>query len=81
MVKPIMPGNEVTGWNGKSFNDSAWDNVVGRSTAGDLNLVPQTNQPVKIIETLEARSVTKTKEGYYLFDAGENIAGWCNITP
>ena len=48
--------------------------------AEDLNLVPQINQPVKIIETLEARSVTKTKKGYYLFDAGENIAGWCNIT-
>ena len=72
-------GNEVTGWNGKSFNDSAWDNVTP-DMQQDINLVPQTNQPVKVIETLEARSVTKTKEGHYLFDAGENIAGWCNIT-
>ncbi len=69
---------EVPGWNLKGFNDSSWGNV---STGADraINLVPQNDQPVKVIETLESTSVTKTKKGYYLFDVGENIAGWCNI--
>ena len=70
---------EVIEWNSKLFDDSSWDNATAELHE-ELNLVPQINQPVKIIETLEAKSVAKTKGGYYLFDAGENIAGWSNIT-
>jgi len=70
--------NEVKDWQTKKFDDSTWKKVVADSQV-DANLVPQVNQPVKIIETLEARSVSKTKEGYFIFDVGENIAGWCNI--
>ena len=69
---------EIPGWNLNNFDDSAWDNVTVYNDTG-LKLVPQINQPVRILETLEARSVTTTKEKYYLFDVGENIAGWCNI--
>ena len=69
---------EIPDWNTNEFNDSSWEHAVAESRE-DLNLVPQTNQPVKIIETLDATSVAKTKNGHYLFDAGENIAGWCNV--
>jgi alpha-L-rhamnosidase len=69
---------EIEGWDTKSFNDSGWKNVV-EDHGGGVTLVPQINQPVRIIETLDARSVAKTKKGFYLFDIGENIAGWCNI--
>ncbi|MBK9388709.1 MAG: family 78 glycoside hydrolase catalytic domain [Bacteroidetes bacterium] len=69
---------EVKDWQSADFNDSSWKNVVAEKNTH--NLVPQINQPVKIIESLEAKSVSKTKKGYYLFDAGENIAGWCNIS-
>ncbi len=68
---------EVKDWQSVDFDDSSWKNVVSESN--NRNLVPQINQPVKIIETIEAKSVSKTRQGYYLFDAGENIAGWCNI--
>ncbi|MBK7711516.1 MAG: family 78 glycoside hydrolase catalytic domain [Bacteroidales bacterium] len=71
-------GKEIPGWNTVSFDDSLWDNAAAEKHE-DLNLVPQINQPVRILETLEAKSVTKTKNGTYLFDVGENIAGWCNI--
>ncbi len=69
---------DIPGWNSRSFDDSAWDNTVAPDRT-DLNLVPQINQPVRIVETLESKSVAVTKKGYYLFDVGENIAGWCNI--
>jgi len=69
---------EVPGWTTKNFDDSSWKNAVA-DKRDDINLVPQTNQPVRIIETLDAKSVSKTKEGYFLFDVGENITGWCNI--
>jgi alpha-L-rhamnosidase len=69
---------EINGWQGKTFDDSGWKNVTVDQKA-DVNLVPQIDQPVRIIETLNAKSVVKTKKGNYLFDAGENISGWCNI--
>jgi alpha-L-rhamnosidase len=69
---------EIDGWQTKDFNDSPWKKVVAERKP-DVNLVPQMNQPIRVIETLEAKSVSKTKEGYFLFDVGENIAGWCNI--
>jgi len=69
---------EVTGWQTKTFDDTAWKYVTVDNEV-NVNLVPQVNQPIKIIETLESQSVVKTKKGDYLFDLGENIAGWCNI--
>ena len=68
---------EIKDWDKADFDDSTWENVV--TEKNERNLVPQINQPVRIIETLECREVTKRKKGYWLFDAGENIAGWCNI--
>ena len=68
---------EIDEWQAVDFDDSAWSNAVPEENK--LNLVPQINQPIRIIETLETKSVTKTRKGHYLFDIGENIAGWCNI--
>jgi alpha-L-rhamnosidase len=69
---------EANNWQSHAYDDSAWENVVSESN--NLNLVPQLDQPIKIIEILQAKSVTKTRKGFYLFDVGENIAGWCNIS-
>jgi alpha-L-rhamnosidase len=69
---------EVPGWQAKTFDDSQWDNVVEDDDV-NVNLVPQINQPIKIVETLKTKQVSKSKNGYYIFDVGENIAGWCEI--
>ena len=68
---------EINNWQEAGFDDSSWKNVVAEKN--NLNLVPQINQPIRIIETLQTKNITKTKKGDYLFDVGENIAGWCNI--
>ena len=68
---------ETKDWDKTDFDDSSWKNVVAEKN--DRNLVPQINQPIKIIETLECKNITKTRKGHWLFDIGENIAGWCNI--
>ena len=67
----------VEGWQNRGFDDSGWKNVVAEHK--EINLVPQLNQPVRIIETLETVNVSRSKDGSFLFDIGENIAGWCNI--
>ncbi|MCP4313623.1 MAG: family 78 glycoside hydrolase catalytic domain [Bacteroidetes bacterium] len=69
---------EVEGWKTKDFDDSAWERAEADHQV-DVHLVPQVNQAIRVIETLEAKSVVKTKEGHLIFDVGENIAGWCNI--
>jgi len=69
---------EIEGWQKSEFDDAAWENVIVDEEV-NINLVPQVNQPIKVVETLPAKSVTKTKEGHYIFDVGENIAGWCRI--
>lgn len=71
-------GMEVKGWQEADFDDSGWKQVAVDKNS-NINLVPQINQPIKVVETLPAKSVTKTKEGHYIFDVGENIAGWCKI--
>jgi len=71
-------GKEIDGWDKSDFDDSSWIYVVAEKN--DRNLVPQINQPIRIIETLTCKNITKTKKGYWLFDLGENIAGWCNIS-
>ena len=69
---------EVNGWQTTGFDDSAWKQVVVDSKV-EKNLVPQINQPIKVIETLETKSVSPDRDGNYIFDVGQNIAGWCEI--
>jgi alpha-L-rhamnosidase len=69
---------EVPGWQTTGFNDAEWSSVVV-DTQVDVNLEAQTNQPIKTVQTMPAKEVTKSKDGHYIFDVGENIAGWCNI--
>jgi alpha-L-rhamnosidase len=69
---------EVEGWQEAEFDDASWKEVVV-DTDAEINLVPQINQPIRVLETLPAKSVWRTEEGHYIFDVGENIAGWCSI--
>jgi alpha-L-rhamnosidase len=69
---------EVEGWKDAEFDDSAWKFVTAEQK-DNINLVPQINQPVRIIETLETVNVAETRDSNFLFDTGENIAGWCSI--
>ncbi len=69
---------EIEAWRTKEFDDSAWESAEVDLRV-DVSLVPQVNQPIKVIETHEAKSMVESKEGHLIFDVGENIAGWCNI--
>ena len=69
---------EIEGWLAADYDDTVWDNVFVDEGV-DVNLVPQVNQPIRIIETLNAKSVTKSEDGHFIFDIGENIAGWCKV--
>ncbi len=52
---------EIKGWQTSDFNDSEWENVVVDEKVL-VSLVPQTNQPIRAIETLKAKSVSRTNK-------------------
>lgn len=70
-------GKVVDNWRNQGFGDDDWKSVYSEKL--NKNLVPQINQPIRIIETFPAQSVEKSKKGHHIFDVGQNIAGWCSI--
>jgi alpha-L-rhamnosidase len=66
------------GWNQPGFNDANWKKVV--ITQGPALLESQTNEPVKVMEVLSAKSKLELKPGVSLYDLGQNFSGVPSIT-
>jgi len=66
------------GWDSSGFDDSAWETVV-TEPLDDTPLVAQMNEPIRVIADIPAIAVTEPNPGVYVFDIGQNIAGWCRI--
>jgi alpha-L-rhamnosidase len=69
---------EITGWNTSDFDDKAWRSVsiVDKPAAV---IVAQPSQPVRMSEEVKAISVNEPKPGIFVFDLGQNIAGWARL--
>jgi alpha-L-rhamnosidase len=48
-------------------------------TEDDLPLVAQRSEPVRVVETLRPISVTEVEPGVFVYDLGQNIAGWVRL--
>lgn len=66
--------NEIPGWNTIDFDDSKWQGAMLRGTPSQ-HIVSQTMVPIKNVEKIVPRSMTKFSDSDYLFDLGRNIAG------
>ncbi len=70
---------ERPGWNRAGFDDTRWPkaNVV-ESPGGALvsHLMP----PIKVIEHLKPKALNNPKAGVYVFDMGQNFAGWVRLS-
>src|SRR5271157_643266 len=69
---------EVQGWDAPGFDDSTWPPVAVDESI-QANLVAQMNEPIRIVKEIKPISMTETEPGVYLFDLGQNIAGWCKL--
>ena len=73
---------EMPGWDGSKFDDSKWS-AVSRHQSGDAlrigQLVWQRSEPIRTTQELPTISVSEPKPGVYVFDLGQNIAGWCRL--
>ncbi|HOY60490.1 MAG TPA: family 78 glycoside hydrolase catalytic domain, partial [Verrucomicrobiota bacterium] len=69
---------ESDGWDESGFNDSDWRpaRVFG---LGDVQLVWQRNEPIRVVRELHPIAQTEPRPGVHVFDLGQNMVGWCRI--
>jgi alpha-L-rhamnosidase len=70
---------EQNGWDQVGFNDSHWTPAI---VVRDLKLGPlqaQEAPPIRITRTFKPVKLTEPKPGVYIFDFGQNFAGWARL--
>ncbi|MDR3245296.1 MAG: family 78 glycoside hydrolase catalytic domain, partial [Prevotellaceae bacterium] len=71
--------NEQKGWNKSGFDDSKWSKAAAYPDE-KTNLCAQLNEPIAIIKEIEPLSLRKIGDDKYIFDMGQNMVGWCNLS-
>ncbi len=69
---------ERTGWDGAKFSAGDWL-AACEVAAPSVPLVAQRSEPVRVMEQLSPQSVNEIKPGVFIFDLGQNIAGWVRL--
>ena len=65
---------EQPGWNRPDFDDRTWKDATPRA-APAATIVAQVLHPIRNVEKIAPRSLTKLNDTTYVFDLGRNIAG------
>ncbi|MEJ5169873.1 MAG: family 78 glycoside hydrolase catalytic domain, partial [Fimbriimonadales bacterium] len=66
---------ETPGWDEPGFDDSGWQRAsVLSGPKGKIAALK--SRPCRVTETLRPRYVREVKPGVFVFDLGQNIAGW-----
>ncbi len=69
---------EQDGWDAPGFDAEGWGSVrVTSPPSGSLEA--DTTPPVRVMRTLRPTALTEPRPGVYVFDMGENIAGWARL--
>jgi alpha-L-rhamnosidase len=69
---------EMPGWNTTGFDDSKWLKPELVQAPGG-KLVPQMNEPIRVVKMVKPVSIKLVKPGMYVMDMGQNMAGWLNM--
>lgn len=69
---------EMPGWNEPGYDDSGWGNVT-IVDVGDVKLSAHRGAPVQKIMELDAIALTEPEPGVFIFDLGQNFAGWARL--
>lgn len=69
---------EKEGWNLAGYDDSAWEKAeLASAPKGELD--SQLMPPIKVMRTINPVSVVHPKKDVYVFDFGQNFAGWVRL--
>jgi alpha-L-rhamnosidase len=66
--------DELGAWSESPYDDRGWDPVVVRPDVSD-RLEPQTDQPVRVTQELEAERLPSPTPGAHIYDLGQNMVG------
>jgi alpha-L-rhamnosidase len=69
---------EMPGWSQPNFDDAQWQ-PVQRVKLGAPVLSAQIGEPIRVVDTLHPLAITNPKPGMYVYDLGQNMAGWCRL--
>lgn len=69
---------EIGGWNLVGFDDSVWRGAKA-ATEEIGKLVAQPLEAIKITATVRPVKVTEPKPDIFIFDMGQNFAGWVSL--
>jgi alpha-L-rhamnosidase len=69
---------EQPGWDRPGFDDSGWPQAVS-ATEPLGSLRAQSAPPIRITRTLKPVKLTEPKPGVWIFDLGQNFAGWARL--
>lgn len=67
---------EQTGWDKAGFDDSSWPSAVVASEPKLGPLCAQSAPPIRVTRILKPVKITEPKPGVFIFDFGQNFAGW-----
>ena len=70
---------ETPGWNRINFDDSKWLNAEPVARPCE-QLVSLPIDPIEIVDQLSPVSVKEIKPGTFIFDMGQNMVGWTELT-
>jgi alpha-L-rhamnosidase len=57
---------------------SPWGGAVVTDPPGG-HLVSEMMEPIRVVETLQPRTMNEPRPGVYVYDLGQNIAGWARL--
>ncbi|MEY4387901.1 MAG: hypothetical protein RLY20_3184, partial [Verrucomicrobiota bacterium] len=69
---------EVVGWDRAGFDDSSWRRP-GIATEPIGRLQAQSQPPIRVSKKLKVINLTEPKPGVFIFDFGQNFAGWAKV--
>ncbi|MDR3691396.1 MAG: glycoside hydrolase family 78 protein [Fimbriimonas sp.] len=74
----IDANRSIDGWDRPKFRGDSWQSArIEHPRVGKVEW--QRNEPIRITQTLRPVSVKQPKPGIYVFDLGQNIAGWARL--
>lgn len=69
---------EMPGWSTGEYDDSSWQQAMIIKAPQAL-LIAQPSEPIKKIELIKPIKITEPAPQIFVFDLGQNIAGWARL--
>ncbi len=66
---------EAAGWDAAGFNDASWAAVKVTDGPGGV-WEPEVTPPIRVMQTYVPVKKTEVKPGVWVYDLGQNFAGW-----